>query len=88
MKFPKIRLTISTIALLAAYCSLGLMSAHAQSIKDYPNKSITLIVPFPPGEQQMLFQELLRKSYPVIWGNPLLLKIILVLEVRSVRHWE
>jgi tripartite-type tricarboxylate transporter receptor subunit TctC len=49
MKFPKIRLTISTIALLAAYCSLGLMSAHAQSIKDYPNKSITLIVPFPPG---------------------------------------
>jgi tripartite-type tricarboxylate transporter receptor subunit TctC len=49
MKFPKIRLAISTIALLAASCSLGLMSAHAQSIKDYPNKSITLIVPFPPG---------------------------------------
>ena len=49
MKFLRNRLTISTIALLAAYCSLGLMSAHAQSIKDYPNKSITLIVPFPPG---------------------------------------
>ena len=49
MKFLRNRLTISTIALLVAYCSLGLMSAHAQSIKDYPNKSITLIVPFPPG---------------------------------------
>jgi tripartite-type tricarboxylate transporter receptor subunit TctC len=49
MKFLKTRLVISSIALLAAYCSLGLTSAHAQSIKDYPNKSITLIVPFPPG---------------------------------------
>ena len=49
MKFLNIRPSISGIALLATYCFLGLMGAHAQGIKDYPNKSITMIVPFPPG---------------------------------------
>jgi tripartite-type tricarboxylate transporter receptor subunit TctC len=41
--------TISWIALFSIFLFNGLLGAHAQGVKDYPNKSITMIVPFPPG---------------------------------------
>jgi tripartite-type tricarboxylate transporter receptor subunit TctC len=41
--------TISWIALCSICLFNGLLGAHAQGVKDYPNKSITMIVPFPPG---------------------------------------
>jgi tripartite-type tricarboxylate transporter receptor subunit TctC len=49
MKNLSIRQTMPWIALLVSYFAIGVFGAHAQGIKDYPNKSITMIVPFPPG---------------------------------------
>ena len=49
MKNLKTIRTISWIVLFAALLFNGLLGAHAQGVKDYPNKSITMIVPFPPG---------------------------------------
>ncbi len=49
MKTYKIRPTLCLIALSTLSFFMGALEAHAQNIKDYPNKSITLIVPFPPG---------------------------------------
>ena len=49
MKNLKTIRTISWIALFSAFLFNGLLGAHAQGVKDYPNKSITMIVPFPPG---------------------------------------
>ncbi len=49
MKTYKIRPTLCLLALSTLSFFMGVLEAHAQNIKDYPNKSITLIVPFPPG---------------------------------------
>ena len=49
MKTYKIRPTLCLLALSTLSFLMGALDAHAQNIKDYPNKSITLIVPFPPG---------------------------------------
>ena len=49
MKNLKTIRTISWIALFSIFLFNGLLGAHAQGVKDYPNKSITMIVPFPPG---------------------------------------
>ena len=44
------RRAIATAVLLAAAGWLGSTTpAHAQSMGDYPNKSLRVIVPFPPG---------------------------------------
>jgi tripartite-type tricarboxylate transporter receptor subunit TctC len=49
VKTYKIRPTLCLLALSTLSFFMGALEAHAQNIKDYPNKSITLIVPFPPG---------------------------------------
>ena len=49
MKIQTIRRTLSFFTLLVFGLLIGIVGANAQGIKDYPNKSITLIVPFPPG---------------------------------------
>ena len=49
VKIYKIRPTLFLLALSTLSFFMGALEAHAQNIKDYPNKSITLIVPFPPG---------------------------------------
>lgn len=49
MKIQTIRRTLSFFTLLVFGLLLGVVGTNAQGIKDYPNKSITLIVPFPPG---------------------------------------
>lgn len=49
MKIQTIRRSLSFFTLLAFGLFAGVFGAHAQGVKDYPNKSITLIVPFPPG---------------------------------------
>ena len=49
MKIQTIRRTLSFFTLLVFGLLIGIVGTNAQGIKDYPNKSITLIVPFPPG---------------------------------------
>jgi len=49
VKIQTIRRTLSFFTLLVFGLLLGVVGTNAQGIKDYPNKSITLIVPFPPG---------------------------------------
>jgi len=49
VKIQTIRRPLSFFALLAFGLFAGVFGVHAQGVKDYPNKSITLIVPFPPG---------------------------------------
>jgi tripartite-type tricarboxylate transporter receptor subunit TctC len=49
VEIQTIRRTLSFFTLLVFGLLMGVEGVHAQGFKDYPNKSITLIVPFPPG---------------------------------------
>ena len=53
------RFTPFLLALIFAICAVG---AHAQSQSKYPNKPITLVVPYPVGGSNDVFARQVAKS--------------------------
>mgnify|MGYP003339051931 CR=1 FL=1 len=70
MKIQTIRRTLSFFTLLVFGLLIGIVGADAQGIKDYPNKSITLQVPFAPGGTTDIIARTIADPLSKVLGQP------------------
>ncbi len=61
---------MSRILALALALCLAPFAAHAQSADKYPERSIKIIVPFPPGGSVDVLGRLIAQRMQENWGNP------------------
>ena len=64
-------MTIPISLALGAMCLLATTGAHAQSVAgDYPNRSIRIIVTFPPGGPTDIIARAVGQKLTEAWGQP------------------
>lgn len=63
-------LALLTTALVASLALSAAPSAHAQAAATFPNKTIRIVVPFPPGAFNDTLGRLLAQEFQKTWGQP------------------
>jgi tripartite-type tricarboxylate transporter receptor subunit TctC len=67
--------TSRTSALLfSSLMTLGVLSAHAQSVAPYPSRAVTVVVPFPPGGGTDVGARLVAQKLSLKWGQPVIVE--------------
>ena len=74
---------VATRVLLYAAMLFVPLSATAQQ---FPNKPVTIVVPFPPGASNDIFGRYLAESLSKLWKQPVTVGTAPVQEARSERR--
>ena len=68
------RKRFSSLGMALIFLWAGHLGVQAQTAANYPNKAITMIVPFPPGGPTDTYARLVAGKMQQNWGQPVLVE--------------